>query len=244
MRRYGILILGAMVAAVCMRLGFWQVSRLHQRLALRAVVERREGMPPRDLAAATAVGDSLIYRRATVQGRFDFTHQLLVTDRVVDEVPAVYVVTPLRYADRAVLVERGWTPSPDGYGAPLDALAEPDTATVTGVLVSPPRGAAPDSGDWPLHVRRDDPVSLAARFPYPLAPLVLRRTAAAQSLPPGLRTLAAPALDNGPHLSYAIQWFSFAAIAIVGGGILFWKEGRRRAASIDIAPPPDQHRAG
>ncbi len=224
MRRYGIFILGAAVAAVCVRLGFWQVSRLHQRRALRAQLERRERMPPLDLAALKDGADSLAYRPATVRGTFDFAHQLLVTERVVDEVPAVYVVTPLRYGDRAVLVERGWTPSADGYSAPLDALAEPDTATVTGVLLSVPRGAAPDAGAWPLHVRRDDPATLAERVPYPLFPLVLRRTHATGPLPAGLRPVAAPTLDNGPHLSYAIQWFSFAAIAVVGSIILFAKQ--------------------
>jgi surfeit locus 1 family protein len=226
MRRYGILILGAAVAVICVRLGVWQLSRLGQRRALRALVDRRERMSPLDLAAVRGATDSLSYRAAVVRGTFDFAHQMVVTDRVVDGVPAVYVVTPVRYDDRAVLVERGWAPSADGYSAPLDALAEPDSASVTGVLVPVPRGAVPDSSGWPLHVRRDDPVTLAERLPYPLFPLVLRRTGATRPLPAGLRLLTAPALDNGPHLSYAIQWFSFAAIAIVGSVILFWKERR------------------
>ena len=28
--------------------------------------------------------------------------------------------------------------------------------------------------------------------------------------------LGSPALDDGPHVSYAIQWFAFAIISIVG----------------------------
>jgi cytochrome oxidase assembly protein ShyY1 len=28
--------------------------------------------------------------------------------------------------------------------------------------------------------------------------------------------VAVPPLDEGPHKSYAVQWFSFAAISIVG----------------------------
>jgi cytochrome oxidase assembly protein ShyY1 len=32
--------------------------------------------------------------------------------------------------------------------------------------------------------------------------------------------VAPPALDDGPHLSYAIQWFSFAAIALVGSYVV------------------------
>ena len=217
MRRYGIVILGAAAAAVCIRLGFWQGSRLRQR------------MTPLDLARVTGAADSLGYRAATVRGTFDFARQIVVTNRVGDEVTAGYIVTPLRYAGGAVLVERGWTPSADGYRAPLEALGEPDTATVTGILIEEPRGAGPDSTGWPLHVRRDDPTTLAERLPYPAFPLVLRRTHPARALPNGLLRVAAPVLDNGPHLSYAIQWFSFAAIAIVGPLILLWNERRKRA---------------
>ena len=32
--------------------------------------------------------------------------------------------------------------------------------------------------------------------------------------------LPLPPLDEGPHLSYAFQWFSFAAIALGGLGIV------------------------
>ena len=35
-----------------------------------------------------------------------------------------------------------------------------------------------------------------------------------------LATIDPPSLDEGPHRSYAIQWFSFAAIALVGGTLL------------------------
>jgi cytochrome oxidase assembly protein ShyY1 len=42
---------------------------------------------------------------------------------------------------------------------------------------------------------------------------------------------AAPALDPGPHLGYAIQWFSFATIAIVGWLVMVAKSSvtRQRA---------------
>jgi surfeit locus 1 family protein len=52
-------------------------------------------------------------------------------------------------------------------------------------------------------------------FPYPIANYYVVLTDSAQSsrVPP--RVEAAP-LDEGPHLLYAIQWFSFAVISIVG----------------------------
>ena len=42
--------------------------------------------------------------------------------------------------------------------------------------------------------------------------------------------LAPPPLDEGSHLGYAFQWFSFAAIFLGGAGVLAWKQrGGRRA---------------
>ena len=44
-----------------------------------------------------------------------------------------------------------------------------------------------------------------------------------------------PTLDAGPHLSYAFQWFAFAAIAITGYVIL----GRRQTLDHDQASGAD-----
>jgi cytochrome oxidase assembly protein ShyY1 len=41
-------------------------------------------------------------------------------------------------------------------------------------------------------------------------------------------------LDDGPHLSYAIQWFAFATIAVVGAGIVVART--RRESSVTESP--------
>lgn len=233
MRRYSVLIIGVVVAAVCVRLGFWQLSRLRQRLAFRARVEARMRQPTfevtsRSALAVTTFGsaDSLDYNPGVARGVFDFEHQMVLIGRSVDGVPAVYVVTPLHlFAGAAVLVERGWVPSPDAYSVNLDSLAEPDTAEVKGLLLTVTAAQPPTTLDttWPVHIASDDPSRLAMSFPYPLLPWVLRRTEAPPGVPAGLRLIPAPVIDNGPHLSYAIQWFSFAVIAVVGSLILYRK---------------------
>ncbi len=235
MRPHRVLIAGLLAAAVCVRLGIWQVSRLHQRQAFRATVEARLRRPPFELSATSALAavtfgmaDSLAYRPAVARGTFDFSRQIVVVARVVDEVPSVYVVTPLRLADGgAVLVERGWVPSPDAYTVRLDSLAEPDTAVVAGVLlaVTASREFAVRDSTWPVYTPSDDPAKLSGRYPYPLLTWVLRRTEATRAAPSELRPIPAPVIDNGPHLSYAIQWFAFAIIAIVGSIALFLREG-------------------
>jgi len=141
--------------------------------------------------------------------------------------PGVALVTPLRLADgSAVLVDRGWVPSPDAYTVRLDSVREPDTAQVAGMLlrVTASREFALPDSTWPVHVPSDDPARLADRYPYPLLPWVLRRTEADGPVPPRLRPIPLPVIDNGPHLSYAIQWFAFATIAVVGSVLLFVRE--------------------
>ena len=39
-------------------------------------------------------------------------------------------------------------------------------------------------------------------------------------LPPGLTRWPLPPLSDGPHLSYVVQWFSFALIIVVGSLVL------------------------
>ena len=40
------------------------------------------------------------------------------------------------------------------------------------------------------------------------------------------RAVEQPDLSEGPHMSYAIQWFSFAAILAVGYPFFIWKQLR------------------
>jgi len=62
---------------------------------------------------------------------------------------------------------------------------------------------------------------LAGSYPYVLLPVVLRRTEDPSTLPPAMRPIPLPELTDGPHKSYALQWFSFAGIALIGGVALF-----------------------
>src|SRR2546422_170829 len=75
-----------------------------------------------------------------------------------------------------------------------------------------------------------DPAALRDSVPYRLLPFVVQQlptsTAPYRPLPPGLIRWPSPELSDGPHLSYAIQWFSFAVIIGVGSLAL----ARKRAA--------------
>ena len=192
----------------------WQLNRLEQRRVRIDVSAARLSLPVLDLPADEDP-DSLRYRRARARGVFDFGRELVVVARSRQGVPAVHIVTPLRLQDgSAVLVERGLALSPDV----LLSLGPGDTGSV----------------GWPRHVRGVDPGELQRFYPYQLFPLVLRRTTTQPGFPSDLAAVPVPQLTNGPHLSYAVQWFSFAAIALIGSWFLYRALGRRSAAS---SPP-------
>jgi surfeit locus 1 family protein len=193
-------VVAILVAAVCARLGIWQLDRLHQRQARNRAAEARLALPPIEVGRGTAA-DSARQRRVTARGVYDFAAEQSWPGRSFEGTPGVALITPLRLADgAAVLVDRGWVPSPDAFHVDHSLYREPDTATVSGIALIPPRGRGDVdvSGFLPFIIQVDGP-DPASRLP---------------------RRWPAPAFDNGPHLSYAIQWFSFAVIALVGTAVL------------------------
>jgi surfeit locus 1 family protein len=205
-----------LLAAGCVRLGFWQLHRLHQRRARNAVIAAARALPPIDLPAASA--DSLVERRVRARGTYDWTHEHVWHARTYQGAPGVTLVTPLRLADGTwVLVDRGWAPSADAYHVDSPHFREADTATIEGLAEAAPR----DRGDA-------DPRRLADSLGGAVLPVVVQLLPGGTTahLPLGLVRWPAPELDEGPHLSYTVQWFSFALIILVGTVMLLRKQAR------------------
>lgn len=189
-----------LIAAVCIRLGVWQLDRLAQRRARNATLAARLALPALQVRGGIPA-DSARHRRVVATGTYDYARERTWPGRSFEGTPGVALVTPLRLADGSeVLVDRGWVPSPDAFHVDHSAYRETDTATVEGLALVPPRGR----GD----------VDVAGLLPF-----VIQQEA---PLPPrGLpRRWPPPAMDDGPHLSYVIQWFSFAVIVLVGTAAL------------------------
>ena len=217
------LLLAVVAAAAFIRLGFWQLSRLSQRRARNAVVAARLSQPQVSLTTLRADSASML-RTVVVTGTADFDHEILLAARTYEGSPGVYLLTPLHVAgrDTAVIVNRGWIYAPDGISVDVGRWRE-STATFTGYAELLPPGIPSKPAGV---LRRDarvarqlDLATVQSLLPYPVSALYLVATTPDTTKPQGERVarLPPPALDEGPHLSYAIQWFSFAAIALVGG---------------------------
>jgi surfeit locus 1 family protein len=138
-------------------------------------------------------------------------------------------LTPLLRAgtDTAVLVLRGWIYAADGKSVELGAWHEGDSVTVGGFVDTYAKATGPAKVPGvPRGLRFSDRDSLASKLPYPIAPVLVTQTSDSAQRQDHPARLKAPALDDGPHLSYATQWFAFAVIAWVGVGAVVMK-GRK-----------------
>jgi surfeit locus 1 family protein len=214
------------------RLGVWQLHRLAERRAFNAQLERRLREAPVSLADLPRDTSLAKYRRVRVTGTFDYEHQIILTGRSRRGAPGVYLITPLvpDAGGRAVLVNRGWVYSPDAATVNLADWHEPEHTTVEGYVQVIPAHVSfdPRSATNPMAWRELDRSRLAVALPYPVEPVAIVALGLGEQ-PPGAPTrLELPAMDEGPHKSYAIQWFTFAAIALYGVGYLIWYDRHGR----------------
>ncbi len=224
-RHFALPVLLVLVAAVCVRLGVWQLHRLGARRAANAIAASAAQLPVVDLDTASGAG--LAHRRIRAQGRYDRSHEVVLRGVTRSDVPGVHVVTPLVLGGgrKAILVKRGFAPAADAVSARLDSLDEPGEVTVTGIAV--PIETRGDSGRPLVHAgkttfARLDRAALARRMPYELLDVFILQLPDS-SLPSLPRRLEPAPLDDGPHLSYAIQWFAFATTALVVAGIFAFR---------------------
>lgn len=221
-----LLVIAAM--GVMARLGKWQLDRLEARRAFNARVLAQVNQPPLILSGEALSLDlsGMEYRQVIVEGEFDHANEVALRNQSWNNQIGVHLLTPLKIAgsDGYVLVDRGWVPVSDFDDHDWSQYQEPGRVRLTGVI-----RLSSDKPDWG---RRSDPTpapgerlevwnfanveGIAAQLPYSLLPIYIQAAPdpAVSRLP--YRTQPKLDLTEGPHLSYAIQWFTFAAILALG----------------------------
>jgi surfeit locus 1 family protein len=222
LRKWILAVLAVSFAALSISLGFWQLRRLDARKQRNSLLAGRRTAPEVELGALPPDTALAHFRRVHVDGKYDYAHEIVLTLRMRDGSPGVHLITPVRRAgtDSAVLVNRGWVYSPDGVSLETAKWNEGDSVNGNGFVETFPTAGTFDAPnpERPRSFRRLHRAELVRLFPYPIANyyVVLTDSSAARSAP---ARAEAAALDEGPHRGYAIQWFSFAAISIIGLGI-------------------------
>ena len=212
---------GSILTAAFISLGFWQISRLGERRAFNDELRSRAATRPVDVSEIPADTGAAHFRRVKLSGTYDFDHQIILTNRTRNGSPGVNIITPLRRAgnDTAILLNRGWIYAPDGMTVDLSKWREPVSVSGAEGFVEnfSHRVGEPKLPRHTIAYRWMDHGVLSGRFPYPIASFFVVMIADGKpqnpNVPPGLDV---PPLDEGSHMNYAIQWFSFAAISIIG----------------------------
>jgi cytochrome oxidase assembly protein ShyY1 len=208
--------------ALMIWLALWQLDRLDQRRAFNDLVTEQISRPPAPfdevLADAGDDPESIEWRQVIVSGTF-LADQVIWFNRSQDGVAGDNVLSALIEADgTTVIVNRGFIP----LGAEIPAAPTVETELLARVRVpqSRQRGELTDANDATepvVEVRRIDLDQLAAQLPGDMAPVYLDLVDAIPALVPNDPVpVPAPTVDEGPHLSYAAQWFIFATCVLIG----------------------------
>lgn len=228
------------------RLGLWQLDRhgeAQERVAAQQERLAAVPVPIQDLLAGRSPGSAdelagLEFRSVTATGTWRAADEVLQRGRSHRGAAGYHVLTPLDLDEGGtVLVRRGSVPFDNDLRPPVtDAAPANGEVTVHGTLersVPQPTGGVaqrdPDDGELDI-VFNADLERLAPQLtddPSTLLPMLLRLEVVTPDGPDELpRAVAPPAPDTGPHLNYAVQWFSFAAIAL--GMYALWLHRRVR----------------
>ena len=222
--------------ALCVRLGLWQWHRWREADAAWTRFARgTEAVEPLGARAPEALP---LFQRVSVTGTLDAQHQFLIDNRSYRGRPGYEVLTPLARAGggAVLLVDRGWVPF-TGSRAQLPDVRLPAAAPVSlsGRIAELPsaglpsgRAAPPLTGPWPRVTSFPTAAELAASLGVALSPRILLLDPAA---PQGyVRDWQPPGMSPLRHLSYAIQWWCFAALALVLWAVLSLRRARAARA--------------
>lgn len=239
------LILLGVVATVCVSLGNWQLRRAAQRDTIKQAIESGRKHPPLQLSAHTPQKELINWRPAVVSGTWLDRFTVLLENRNFKGMSGFWVATPLQIEPgTAVLVLRGWVARPLSPGDTLPSIAAPKGGVaVEGELLNrvprlfelwsfgkqtegrlPPK--LPTATLAAPKVQNLDLADYAKASGLTLLPSILEQTSDGHDQLG--REWPQPSIDADTNRGYALQWFSFAAVAAIAWLAIAWRALSRR----------------
>jgi cytochrome oxidase assembly protein ShyY1 len=206
--------------------GSWQLRRLDDRRDRNRQIVAAAAAPAAPLEMPIAE-----YRKVRAAGTWVGDAEVSLPLQTRAGEAGVHLLTPLATDVGIFLVDRGWVP--------LDAVGDFPRATgsvdVTATVRLTRSGSATGSteGGRPS-VSRADPEAVSAMTGLALQSIVLELISATPATDPAPLPPLPAAVGEGNHLLYAIQWFSFIGIAVIGYAALL-----RRNAALPPRQPGD-----
>jgi len=222
-------LLALFMAALFVFLGIWQFDRNTHKHGIEVREKAAYAAAAPDVSTASGRDGS----RVEARGTFDGAHETVLRNQVKNDNVGIDVLTPLRLANgTAVLVDRGWVRAAGTSGITTDPPPG-GTAVVHGLEHGTNPLSAQDTvnhlADGRIAVPRVDLAAIGRTLPYKLLPVWIEAQAIAPQ-PHG----NAPALPQPPppdpvnHMEYAIEWFAFALIPLIGWPVALRRLLRQR----------------
>jgi len=223
----------AVVGTAFVNLGEWQLDRLEKRQERNVATLANEKNPvvPYEQAFDHVITDADQWQRVEARGTFDAEHQYLLRYRSNGGANGYEVVTPLRTASGAVLVDRGFVRLEQGEAIPAVIPAPPSgEVTVIGHVRRNERGRASASRPVDGQMRLISSDAIAPTLPYPVVNGYLGLLSVDPPQTGDFRPVELPEISDGPHFWYAVQWFMFTAIGLAGVVVFIRSDLRTRKA--------------
>ena len=236
------IVLLLILSAVCARLGFWQLDRAEQRLAISAEIEAGHQQPALNLIPAPLSVHNWQTAYATGFWRPDLT--VLLENRNHQGQPGYWLSTPLILNSEthdALLVLRGWfkrdTPTPQLEDNKESVHVQGELrshvprmyelANLWGPAAQTLPAQLPTADAQPPVLQNLELTALQHATGLQLRPYVLMLHESTPSENPNLiQAWPQPNLDAHQNRGYALQWFSFATIAGTAALFLLWRRRR------------------
>ncbi|MEY2848134.1 MAG: hypothetical protein RI885_799 [Actinomycetota bacterium] len=247
----GYLALAVVFAIVCSALGLWQFARRAEAQAEIARIEANYDADPVPVADALPSPESFEtsqrWLSVLLEGRYLEGEELLVRGRPLGGQPGFEVLAPLLLDDGSVfIVDRGWLPTGEDQDDPDAVPPAPDgQVTVTARLKAGEptiagRESVPGSGQVAT-IHLPEVARILADAGYDDTYTGAYGLVASEDPEPAVAPTPAfrPIRDEGPHLSYALQWFVFAILGFIALGWALRQEYR----AVNSDDPDEQQRA-
>ncbi|MFT3889586.1 MAG: SURF1 family protein [Arachnia sp.] len=230
LRWVGMGLLVVVLVVTFVNLGRWQLDRLEQRRDRNSTVVAHEHQPVRpytDVLTGT-VGDDDQWYRVTATGTY-LPEQFQVRYRTLDGAYGSEIVGVLKTAQGdLLLVDRGFLPRQAGYPDGEMPAVMTGEVTVTGYVRRNDRGDESAMTPHESQIRLINSEVLGRALGVELLDGYVSLIESSPADAGGLTPLGIPELNEGSHFSYALQWFSFSLIAIVGLVVLIRADIRDR----------------
>ena len=215
-RWLGYIALAVVFAVACCLLGAWQWNRRAEALTAIDRLESnydREPAPVSEVLPEPAAFDpDAQWTPVLLEGEYLLGEQLLLRGRWQHGQVGFDVIAPFRTTDGTVmLVDRGWIDQAEGAEQPVTEPATPAGPTTVVARLRPNEGAIAGRGAPEGQIASVDLPSIAESLGQPTYTgaygLLVSEDGA---VPDDVSVASRPVLDEGPHLSYTLQWFVFA----------------------------------